>query len=100
MRKATTLFAGIAAAASLALVGCDIDKTQEGNVNLPKYEVEKTQEGSVTVPKYDVTTPEVDVKSKQTEVTVPKVTTEKETISVPDVDIKTGEEKDREKGKQ
>ena len=100
MRKTTSLFAAIAAAASLALVGCDIDKTQEGNVNLPKYEVEKTQEGSVTVPKYDVTAPDVDVKSKQTEVTVPKITTEKETISVPDVDVKTGQEKDREKGKE
>lgn len=100
MRKATPLFAAIAAAASLALVGCDVEKTQEGNVTVPKYEVEKTQEGNVTVPKYEVTTPDVDVKTKETEVTVPKVTTEKETISVPDVDVKTADEKKREEGKQ
>jgi len=100
MRNASTIIVGLVAAASLGLVGCDVDKTQEGNVEVPKYEVQKTQEGSVQLPKYDVTAPEVDVKTKQTEVTVPKVTTEKETISVPDVDVKTADEKKKEEGKQ
>jgi hypothetical protein len=35
----------------------------------------------------------VTVAKKEVEVTVPKVTTEKETVTVPDVDIKTGKEK-------
>ena len=93
MRIATTLAAGLFAAASLALVGCDVQKTRDGNVDLPKYEVEKKQSGDVTLPKYDVTTPDVTVAKKEVEVTVPKVTTEKETVTVPDIDIKTGKEK-------
>ena len=97
MRK-SILIAGLVAAASIGLVGCDVDKTQEGNVSVPKYEVSKTKEGDVTLPKYDVTTPSVDVNSKQAEVLVPKVGVQKETITVPDVDVKTAEEKKSEKG--
>ena len=93
MSNRTPLIALAAVATTLALGACDVQKTQEGNVTVPKYEVEKTQEGNVTLPKYDVTTPDVNVGTKQTEVTVPKVTTEKETITVPTVDIKTGGEK-------
>jgi hypothetical protein len=76
MRQSAIVLAGLAAA-SLALVGCDVQKTQEGNVTLPKYEVSKTQEGSVTPPKYDVEAPKVDVTTTQKDVTVPTVTTEK-----------------------
>ncbi|MES2940026.1 MAG: hypothetical protein V4864_20275 [Pseudomonadota bacterium] len=97
MRNANILIAGLAVAASMALVGCDVKKTQEGNVDLPKYDVQKTQEGNVTTPKYDVTGPDVKVGSTEKEVTVPKVTTEKETITVPNVDVKTGQEKNAEK---
>src|SRR6185369_10409091 len=82
-----------AAAASAALLGCDVKKTQEGNVTLPKYEVEKKQSGDVTLPKYEVTPPDVTVTKKDVEVTVPKVTTEKETVTVPDVQVKSGKEK-------
>ena len=64
MRQTVIVLAGLAAA-SLTLVGCDVQKTQEGNVNLPKYEVSKTQEGNVTVPKYEV--------EKKETVTLPKV---------------------------
>jgi hypothetical protein len=81
------------AAASLTLSGCDVKKTQEGDVDLPKYEVQQTEKGDVTLPKYDVTPPDVTVTEKSTVVTVPKVTTEKEVITVPDIDIKTGKEK-------
>ena len=95
MRNAT-IFAGLVAAASLALVGCDVDKTAEGNVDVPKYEVSKTQEGDVTLPKYDVTTPDVDVNAKKAEVLVPKVGLQEETITVPDIDVKTAEEKKNE----
>jgi hypothetical protein len=99
MLNAKILLTGVAAAVALGLAGCDVEKTQEGNVTVPKYEVTKKQEGDVTVPKYDVTAPDIDVNKKQAEVTVPKVTTEKETITVPDVDIKTGKEKAAEQGK-
>lgn len=92
--------AGFAASAVLGLAACDIEKTQEGSVDLPRYEVEKKAEGNVTPPKYDVTAPSVDVGSKPAEVTVPKVTTEKETVQVPTVDVKTGQEKKAEQGKQ
>jgi hypothetical protein len=95
-----TLAAGFGAAAMLGLAACDVEKTQEGSVDLPRYEVEKKAEGNVTVPKYDVTAPEVNVGTKPAEVTVPKVTTEKETVQVPTVDVKTGQEKKAEQGKQ
>ena len=87
MRKSVFVFAGIAA--SLALVGCDVQKTQEGNVSVPKYEVSKTQEGDVTLPKYDVDAPKVDVTTEQKTVDVPKVGvyTEKETLSIPKVEV-------------
>lgn len=95
--NASTLIATLIAAASLGMAGCDVKKTQEGDVTLPKYS--KTEEGNVTVPKYDVTAPDVKVTQKETEVTVPKVTTEKETVKVPSIDIKTGKEKAAEQGK-
>ncbi|WP_418316952.1 hypothetical protein [Piscinibacter sakaiensis] len=93
MRNSKFLIGGLAAAASLVLAGCDVEKTQEGNVTLPKYEVEKTQEGSVTVPKYDVTTPDVVVGTTKKEVEVPTVTTETKVLDVPTVGIVTAEEK-------
>ena len=97
MRPAIATIAVLAAAASLGLAGCDVKKTQDGNVTLPKYEVKKEKEGDVTLPKYDVTAPDVKVTKKETEVTVPKVVTEKETVTVPKVEIKTGQEKAAEK---
>jgi hypothetical protein len=93
MRNASIVIAGLAAAATLALGGCDVKKTQEGNVSVPKYDVSKTKDGDVTLPKYDVTAPDVKVGTKEAEVTVPKVTTEKETLQVPTIGIETGQEK-------
>lgn len=100
MKKANALVAALVAAASLGMAGCDVRKTQDGNVTVPKYEVEKKQSGDVTLPKYDVTAPDVNVKKKDVEVTVPKVTTEKETVTVPSVEVKTGQEKAAEQGKK
>jgi hypothetical protein len=57
--------------------------------------VTKKQDGDVTLPKYDVTGPDVKVSKTEKEVTVPKVTTEKETITVPKVDITTAKEKEQ-----
>jgi uncharacterized lipoprotein len=73
------------AAAAFGLAACDVNKTQEGNVTLPKYE--KTQEGNVTVPKYEVTPPDVKVTTTQKEVKVPTVKTEERTIEVPKVEV-------------
>lgn len=82
-----TLVAGIVSLGALGLSGCDVKKTQEGNITVPKYEVEKTQSGSVTVPKYEVTPPDVKVGSTEKTVTVPKVITEEKKIEVPTVSV-------------
>ena len=99
MRKASIVIAGLVSAASLALVGCDVQKTQEGNVEVPKYEVSKTKEGDVTLPKYDVDAPKVDVTTEKKEVDVPKVGvyTEKETLTIPKVEVTPAGEKDDDK---
>jgi predicted RecA/RadA family phage recombinase len=92
------LLAGLAVCVSVTgLYGCDVKKTKEGSVTLPKYEVEKTQSGQVTVPKYEVTTPDVQVSKSEQTVVVPKVTTEEKTVEVPKVTVtpadKTAEKK-------
>lgn len=94
----TLLTSALVAAGALGLSACDVKKTQEGNVSVPKYEVEKKASGDVTLPKYDVTGPDVKVGSKEATVKVPDVDvkTEQKTITVPDVDVKTGQEKNRE----
>ena len=88
-----TLAAAVVTIGAVGLAGCDVEKTQEGNVSVPKYEVEKTKQGDVTLPKYDVTTPDVKVGSTEKSVTVPTVKTEERTINVPTVDVTTGKEK-------
>lgn len=99
MRKTAFVLAGIVSAASIALVGCDVQKTQEGNVEVPKFEVSKTKEGDVTLPKYDVDAPKVDVTTEQKTVDVPKVGvyTEKETLTVPKVEVTPAGQKDDDK---
>lgn len=100
MRKTAFVLAGIVSA--LALVGCDVKKTQEGNVSVPKYDVSKTKEGDVTLPKYDVDAPKVDVTTEQKTVDVPKVGvyTEKETLSIPKVNVTPAGQKDDDKTAQ
>jgi hypothetical protein len=93
----TTLAVGIISAGVLGLAGCDVKKTQEGSVTVPKYEVTKKQDGDVTLPKYDVTTPDVKVGSKEETVKVPKVTTQEKKIDVPTVDVTTAKEKEKAK---
>ena len=72
--KSTIAITAIALSVA-TLAACDVKKTQEGNVTMPKYEVEKTREGDVTLPKYDVKTPDI------------KVTTEPKVIEVPKVEV-------------
>lgn len=83
----SALLAALVTTALTGMTGCDVKKTQSGNVTLPKYEVEKTKEGDVTLPKYSVTTPEVKVDNVQKEVLVPKVVMEKQTVTVPEVQV-------------
>jgi hypothetical protein len=92
MRK-TILATAIVSVGMLGLAACDVKKTQEGNVTVPKYEVTKKQEGDVTVPKYDVTTPDIKVGSAERTITVPTVKTEEKKITVPTVDVTPAKEK-------
>jgi len=96
----TTLAVTIAAVGALGLAGCDVEKTREGNVSMPKYEVEKKASGDVTLPKYEVTTPDVKVGSAEATITVPKVTTEEKKIEVPTVQITPAPDKDDHNKKQ
>ena len=89
----TTLAIAIVSIGALGLTACDVKKTQEDNITVPKYEVEKTQEGSVTLPKYDVTAPSVDVTTTEKTITVPTIQAKEKTIEVPKVDVTTGQEK-------
>jgi hypothetical protein len=90
----TILASAIVSIAALGLAGCDVKKTQSGDVTVPKYEVTKTQEGNVTVPKYDVTTPDVKVGSTEATVKVPTVKTEEKQLTVPKVEVTTAKEKE------
>ena len=75
-----------AALLTVSTTGCRVRQTQEGEMPDVKVESEGGQ-----LPKYDVDAPDVDVTTKETEVTVPTdvdVKTEKRTVKVPDVDIK------------
>jgi hypothetical protein len=74
------------AALLITSIGCDVKKTEDGEA--PKVQVEGGK-----LPKYDVDTADVTVKPKETEVTVPKITTEKKAVTVPDVDITMPSEK-------
>lgn len=78
---------------AMGLTACDVEKTKEGNVSLPKYEVNKTQEGSAKLPEYDVKTPEVTVKKEEKTVEVPTVKKEERTVTVPNVDVTPAKEK-------
>jgi uncharacterized lipoprotein len=89
----TTITAVAVGVAALGLSACDVQKTQEGKIQAPKYDVTKKQDGEVKLPKYDVTAPDVNVSKKEETVKVPKVVTEEKKIDVPTVDVKTGKEK-------
>lgn len=71
--KSRILVAMSVAASALALAGCDVDKTEEGE--MPDVDVE-----GGNLPEYDVEGPDVDVG------------TEEKTITVPDVDVNAPEE--------
>jgi uncharacterized lipoprotein len=97
MSKTTLVATLVAAGLALGLAGCDVKKTQEGSVTLPKYDVKKEQSGEVTLPKYDVTPPDVKVGSAERTVTVPKVTTQEKKVEVPTVSVTPANRKDDQK---
>lgn len=97
MIKTTLVAAIVAAGVSLGLAGCDVKKTQEGSVTLPKYDVKKEQSGEITPPKYEVTPPDVKVGTAEKTVTVPKMTTEEKKIEVPTVQVTPADKKDEKK---
>lgn len=80
MRK-LTLAAGIAAL--VITVGCE--KTGEG-----EYEVQKPTVGTTTD---TIETPSVETGTSKDTLTVPTVGTEKKEVNVPDVDVKTPDER-------
>jgi hypothetical protein len=59
----------IASWLTLALVSCDVDKTEDGELPDVKVEVD----GEAKLPKYDVDGPDVTVGKKKVEVEVPTV---------------------------
>lgn len=89
----TTLAFALVSLGALGLTACDVKKTQEGNVTVPKFEVNKTKEGDVTLPKFEVTPPTVNVTTTEKTITVPTVRTEEKTIELPKVQVTTGKEK-------
>ncbi len=91
--RTTTILVPALVAAAFGLAACDVKKTQEGNVNLPKYDVQKTQEGNVNLPKYDVKGPDVQVSKEEKTVNVPTVKTEEKSVTLPKVEVQTGGEK-------
>lgn len=78
-----TIMAGLLVGGSMAVAGCDLEKTQDGE--LPEVEVKAGQ-----LPKYDVDVAEVEVGTQETKVKVPDVDVKMKetTIKVPDVDVK------------
>jgi hypothetical protein len=94
----TILTTTLIAAGAFGLSACDVKKTADGNVTVPKYEVEKKQAGDVTLPKYDVTTPDVKVTTTEKTVNVPTIKAEEKTVELPKVEITTGKEKNKQGG--
>ena len=89
----TTFVVAILSFGALGLSGCDVKKTQEGSVTVPKVEVTKTQEGNVTLPKYEVTPPDVKIGTTEKIVSVPTLKTEEKKIEVPTVKITPAKDK-------
>lgn len=78
---------------AMGVAGCDVDVADKGA--LPKVDVD-VEPGRV--PDVDVRGPDVDVKTKETTVTVPDVDikTKDVKVKVPDVDVRIPKEDDNE----
>jgi hypothetical protein len=89
----TILATAFIAIGALGLSACDVKKTQEGSVTVPKYEVEKKAEGNVTLPKYDVTAPTVSVGTTEKTMTVPTIQTEQKKVELPTISVTPAKDK-------
>lgn len=96
-----------------AVTGCDVDKTEKGEMpsvdadggEMPEYEVKKTEEGEMPdvdveggeMPEYDVDTADVDIDTEKETVEVPEVevTTEEETVEVPEIEVDMPEDDEK-----
>jgi hypothetical protein len=89
----TTIAMAVVSFSVVGLSACDVDKTQEGSVTVPKYEVEEKQAGNVTAPGYDVKTPDVAVTEQEKTVEAPTIEKEEKTVEVPKVEVTPAAEK-------
>ncbi len=80
--KKSLLTTSLAAIYALALVGCDVEQTRDGD--LPTVDVD-----GGTMPAYDVDGPEIDITSEESKISVPDVSVEMEekSVTTPNVDI-------------
>ena len=92
MLKKSIALAAITISA-VGLSACDVEKTKEGNVTVPKYELEQKQAGNVTAPEYNVKTPDVTVSKEEKTVEVPTIEKEEKKVEVPNVDVTPAREK-------
>ena len=92
MRKLAVLFCGLA---GLALAGCDVDVKDKGKAPNVDVNVEPGR-----APDIDVRGPDIDVGTKEKEVTVPDVDVDinkrKTTVTVPDIKVDVPQENEKE----
>lgn len=88
-----TLTVAMISTFALALTACDVRKTEQGDVTLPKYDIDKTQQGNLKLPEYDVKTPQVDVRREEKTVEVPTIKKEERTVDVPNIDVTPARDK-------
>ena len=82
------LILALTAAAGLSLTACEVDQTKEAQA--PDVDINAS---GGQLPEYDVDAKEVVVGTTNTTIDVPKIETQKETVSVPVVGVKdNGEE--------
>lgn len=76
------LLSSLAAALTFASVGCDVEKTRDGE--MPTVDVDPGQ-----APAYDVDMPDVDMSMEESTVEVPDIDVEMEEkkVTTPDLDI-------------
>lgn len=89
----TAIATAVVSLSVLGLSACDVDKTKEGNVTVPKYELEKKQAGNVTTPEYNVKTPDVAVTKEEKTVDVPTIEKQEKKVDVPKVEVTPAKEK-------
>ena len=95
MRWRSAVLATSLAFCVIGLTGCDVKKTQEGE--MPDIDVDVDADGG-QLPKYDVDAPDVDINVEEKDVKLPDVDvdvdTETHRIPVPDIDVHPADDKE------